>query len=82
MVVMQGMPRETAWSRPYGQNTWLYPNWPLDLRDQQKTLIKSGYACFVQLIEPVPRTVQAMAPVRVIVWKCSSSRTISTSMKE
>ena len=49
---------ETAWSRRYGQNTWLYPNWLLDLRKHKKALIKAGYAQFVELVEPVPRAVK------------------------
>jgi putative protease len=60
---------ETAWSRRYGQNTWLYPNWQLDLRQHQKTLLKAGYTQFVHLVEPVPRAVKIKQRPGLWNWK-------------
>jgi putative protease len=45
---------EQAFIRKYGQNYWIYPNWPIDLaaaRDQLKAI---GYRVFVHLEEPFP----------------------------
>ncbi|AQV03039.1 peptidase U32 [Desulfococcus multivorans] len=49
---------EVAWIERYGQNTWIYPNWRLNLEGEKKALVQAGYRVFVTLDEPVPRHVQ------------------------
>jgi putative protease len=49
---------EAAWVKKYESNYWVYPNWKLDLRTQQKTLERAGYKLFVHLIEPIPKDVK------------------------
>ncbi len=50
--------KEGAWlSRPDG-NAWIFPRWPLDLRQKKKELKEAGYTLFVSISEPVPRMVQ------------------------
>jgi putative protease len=48
---------EQAWVRQYGQNYWVYPNWPLDLAPVKDQLKAIGYRVFVHLEEPVPESV-------------------------
>jgi putative protease len=48
---------EQAWVRRYGELYWIYPNWPIDLRNYQDGLIKAGYRLLIHLDEPVPRAV-------------------------
>jgi putative protease len=48
---------EQGWARRYGQLYWLYPNWPIDLRNQQEVLKRAGYRMMVHLDEPVPSAV-------------------------
>ncbi|MCJ8502811.1 U32 family peptidase [Desulfatitalea alkaliphila] len=50
--------QEQGWLARYGSLNWVFPNWPIDLRGAQDTLAKAGYRLFVQLEEPVPRSVQ------------------------
>ncbi|MBQ7584860.1 MAG: U32 family peptidase [Desulfovibrionaceae bacterium] len=45
---------EIFWARDYGQNTWIYPAWPLDLSEKQAELEAFGYSFFAQLIENPP----------------------------
>ena len=49
---------EAAWVKKYESNYWVYPNWKLDLRTQQKALERAGYKLFVHLIEPIPKDVK------------------------
>ncbi len=49
---------EQGWVRRYGQLYWLYPNWPIDLRNRQEDLKKAGYRMMVHLDEPVPSAVK------------------------
>jgi putative protease len=45
---------EQGWVRRYGSDYWVYPNWRIDLRAEQKTLVKAGYTLLVDLQEPIP----------------------------
>ena len=47
---------EVFWARNYGQNTWIYPAWPIDLRDKESELLAAGYSFFAQLAEHEPPT--------------------------
>ncbi len=49
---------EAAWATEYGSNSWLFPNWKLDLRKKQNQLIKAGYSLFVDMVEPIPKGVR------------------------
>ena len=49
---------EQAWLRRYGQNHWIYPNWPVDLTSAKSRLKSLGYRVFVHMNEPVPQQVQ------------------------
>ncbi len=46
--------KENAWlSRPDG-HFWIFPDWVLDLRSEQKALKQAGYTLFVSIKESVP----------------------------
>lgn len=45
---------EMAWTRKYGQNLWVFPDWPLDLRAHHGKLEAAGYSLFVHLHEKLP----------------------------
>jgi len=49
---------ESAWASEYGSNSWLFPNWKLDLYRKQNQLIKAGYSLFVDLVEPIPKGIK------------------------
>jgi putative protease len=36
----------------------VYPNWKMDLKNHKKLLQKAGYKLFVELVEPIPKTVK------------------------
>lgn len=46
---------ETFWARKHGQNTWIYPAWPLDISQHKEKLLKAGYSWFVVMAEEPPR---------------------------
>ena len=46
---------EAAWATEYGSNSWLFPNWKLDLLNKKSQLIKAGYSLFVDMVEPIPK---------------------------
>jgi len=48
---------EVFWARRYGQNTWIYPGWPLDIEDRRGQLEAAGYTLFVRIDEHPPLTV-------------------------
>ncbi len=49
---------EEFWARRYGQNTWIYPAWPLDITAQRAALEKAGYAMFATFAEWPPQSVE------------------------
>jgi putative protease len=49
---------EEAWVVRHGSNTWVYPNWPLDLKEETGLLKKMGFRLFVHLSEEVPKGVR------------------------
>ena len=49
---------EEAWEQNHGENNWIFPNWPLNLRDHRETLVNAGYRLLVHLSEPVPAYVK------------------------
>ena len=48
---------EGFWGRRYGQNTWIYPTWPLDLAARRQALEKAGYSLFANFAEWPPQSV-------------------------
>ena len=46
---------ETFWTHVYGQNTWIYPAWPLDMNAHRAELEAAGYSFFATLEEHPPR---------------------------
>ena len=49
---------EQAWVAKHETNYWVYPNWKMDLRSQKKLLQNAGYKLFIELVEPIPKTVE------------------------
>jgi putative protease len=47
--------KEAAWTKQYGQNTWVFPGWPLDIQDQAPELVRAGYRMLARLDEPLPK---------------------------
>ena len=60
---------EGAWSRRYGPDHWLFPNWPVDLRKEKERLKKAGYTLFLTLDEPVPSEVPRKKRTGMWNWK-------------
>ena len=48
---------EQGWVQRYGGLYWVFPNWPVNQRSAQETLVKAGYRLFVHLEEPIPKGV-------------------------
>ena len=48
---------EDAWVTKYGPDYWVFPNWKIDLRTQKNLLQQAGFNLFVNLAEPLPKTV-------------------------
>lgn len=48
---------EGFWARRYGQNTWIYPTWPLDITARRQALEKAGYSMFAVFAEWPPQSV-------------------------
>jgi putative protease len=49
---------EQSWVARYDSDYWVYPNWKMDLKSQKKLLHDAGYTLFVELVEPIPKTVK------------------------
>ena len=49
---------EQSWVSRHEDNFWIYPNWRLDLTQQQPELARAGYHWFVQMEEPLPKGVK------------------------
>jgi len=49
---------EDAWVEKHGSLNWLFPNWKLDLLAHKERLQKAGYTLFVELNEPIPKSIQ------------------------
>ena len=49
---------EAAWAATYGADSWLFPNWKLDLRSKKNLLAAAGYSLFVDMIEPIPKRIK------------------------
>ncbi|MGE4297883.1 MAG: peptidase U32 family protein [Desulfovibrionaceae bacterium] len=60
--------KEVFWTKPYGQNTWVYPAWPMDLTPHRPELEKAGYVFFVRLMEARPRMGKAPTRTSTFNW--------------
>ncbi len=49
---------EKTWSRKYGPDFWIYPNWLLNIENKKKELQRAGYCLFVHISEPMPKKVK------------------------
>ncbi len=57
MSAIYSQKQEICWVRQYGQNYWIYPGWPLDFSAERKVLENAGYAMFLDIQEPWPKSV-------------------------
>ncbi len=60
---------EVFWMRKYGQNTWIYPGWPLDLEDRRDQLVAAGYTMFVKMLETPPQAVPEATRTSPFNWE-------------
>ena len=60
---------EEFWMRRYGQNTWLYPAWPLDITHHRPALERAGYTTFITMDEHPPKTLVQGKRVSEFNWK-------------
>jgi len=49
--------REDAWVVKRDANYWVYPNWPIDLHEKRRELVRAGYAVFANFVETIPKHV-------------------------
>ncbi len=49
---------EQAWVSKYGDNYWLFPDWPLNISMKKGLLQNAGFSLFIHLKEPLPRHVE------------------------
>ncbi|WP_027722554.1 peptidase U32 family protein [Maridesulfovibrio zosterae] len=57
MSPMYSQKKEVCWARQYGQSYWIYPGWPLDFSAERKVLENAGYSMFLDIQEPLPKSV-------------------------
>lgn len=60
---------ETFWARNYGGNIWIYPSWPLDLREKRRELVKMGYSFFAIMEEAPPEGMAKGTRPGLFNWK-------------
>jgi putative protease len=49
---------EICWTRQYGSDQWIYPNWKIDLTKKRNILSKAGYTMFINIFEPTPKDIE------------------------
>ena len=49
---------EQAWAVTYESDTWLFPNWAVDLSEKKAELRNAGYTLFVHLAEALPKNMR------------------------
>lgn len=59
---------ELCWTRRYGPNNWIYPNWGIDLRAKEGELASAGYVLFAHLFESIPREVPKATRASTFNW--------------
>ena len=60
---------EQAWASRYGDNYWVFPNWPIDLSMHSDAFERAGYQLFVHMREPVPKSVKIKKRPGLWNWK-------------
>jgi len=60
---------EYCFTRRYGPNNWIYPNWGIDLRNKEGELAGAGYALFAHFFETIPRDVPKAARISTFNWE-------------
>lgn len=59
---------EVFWAHKYGQNTWVYPAWPLDFTEKRPELEAAGYAFFATLGENPPKNLPVTSRPGLFNW--------------
>ncbi|MBQ7618309.1 MAG: U32 family peptidase, partial [Desulfovibrio sp.] len=59
---------EIFWTRNYGQNLWIYPAWPLNLKEKEEELRAAGYSFFASLKENTPPNLPATKRPGLFNW--------------
>ncbi len=54
---------EVYWARVYGQNLWLFPHWPVDMRAHRQALEQAGYRLFLTYDETPPAPSQGAGEI-------------------
>ncbi len=60
---------EVFWTRRYGQNTWIYPGWPLDITAYRPELEAAGYTFFATIDENPPKSLPAISRPGLFNWE-------------
>lgn len=61
--------KEVFWLRRHGQNTWLYPGWPLELNKQRNELQAAGFGWLVHISEDPPPSLPKISRTSTFNWK-------------
>ncbi len=59
---------ESFWIRKYGQNSWIYPTWPLDLTEHHAELVSAGYSFFAHMKDDPPKGVEGRSRPGLFNW--------------
>ncbi len=59
---------EPFWARQYSGNIWIYPAWPLDLRDKRQELQNAGFSFFAHIEEHPPTCVPELHRKSLFNW--------------
>lgn len=60
--------RESFWVRRYGRTEWIFPGWPLDLKEKRQALADAGYSLFITLREKRPIDLQEPSRTGTFNW--------------
>ncbi|WP_308771127.1 U32 family peptidase [uncultured Bilophila sp.] len=67
--VFQSPKGEGFWTRRYGQNTWIYPAWPLDITAHRPELEAVGYSFFARMEENPPKSMPVATRPGLFNWE-------------
>ncbi len=60
---------EVIFSKIYGEDSWIYPNWIIDLRSREQEMARAGYNLFVHVFESLPKTVPQAPRISTFNWE-------------
>ena len=60
---------ELFWARHYGENTWVYPGWPMNLDEYRTELENAGFSFFARLDETTPATLPEARRASLFNWQ-------------